>query len=75
VADRVTQIAAAAEGRTAVVSSASLMEPLRLRATMEIRTRGANRLHGPDGQPSYRCCPAPVRPVRHGAMHSVQFTG
>ena len=38
---------AATKGRTAVVSSASLMEPSRLRAIMEIRTRGANRLHDP----------------------------
>ena len=35
------------DGRTAVVSSASSVEPVRLRAIMEIRARGANRLRGP----------------------------
>ena len=35
------------EGRTAVVSSASSVEPVQLRAIMEIRTLGAHRMHGP----------------------------
>jgi hypothetical protein len=59
--------------RTAVVSSAS--EEPELRAIMEIRARGANRLHDLEGQRCYRHAPAPVRPVRHDLVSSLQSSG
>ena len=63
------------DGRTAVVSPASSVEPVQLRAIMESAHGEPIACTAPHGQPSYRLSPAPGRPVRHDAGHSVQSSG